>query len=407
MFTIKNLRKEKDGDWTKLIVDLEVSNFKNPFKVDTIWFAIENKNADMLTDDVYDAFAPYLLYLGMFYHQDIYIKGKMSPLLYHNLTHYVMTIFDNFSKYTKPVEFKVDGFKEAKQGKLDLIGTGISCGVDSLSTLYSNFVETNDKRFKINSLFFFNNGSHGEYGDEETYKIWRNRIEIHKNVPKRLGLPSYYIDSNLHAFRADKLPGPVFIYIASVCCVLSVQRCVKRYLFANNLSYDEILEGGLGYKDKDLFEYCESYALHLFSTERLQMVIDGCEFTRAEKLARIKDWDIAQENLDVCVNPDAEGHNCSKCVKCMRTLLVLDAMGEINNFRNVFDLDVYHKMRQVGLSEHITSNNAQCNAVIKYLKQRGVFVPPKFYAVPKHFSYKFYQKVDRKLKHIKKFGTWK
>lgn len=397
MFTIKNLRKQKSGDWTKLIVDLETSDFDKSLPVDTIWFAVENKNADMLTDDVYDAFAPYLLYLGMFYHQDIYIRGKMSPLLYHNLTHYLMAIFDNFSKYTQPVDFKVDGFKVAKKGKIDLIGTGISCGVDSLNTLYSNFIETNDERFRINSLFFFNNGSHGRYGDEEAYKVWEKRIKMHQNVPKKLGLPSYYIDCNLHAFFSDELPDPILLYTASTCCILSVQKCVKRYLFANNLSYDEILEGGLEYKDIDLFEYCESYAFHLFSTERTQMVIDGCEFTRAEKLERIQNWDIAQKNLDVCIDPDEKGHNCSKCVKCMRTLLVLDAMGKINNFKDVFDLDVYHKMRQVGLSEHIISDNEQCNAVIRYLKERGVFVPPKFYAAPRYLCFRIHRKIKRIL----------
>ena len=65
MFTLKNLRKEKKGDWTYLIVDLDVSGIKNPFDEKTLWVAVENKNADMLTDDVYDGFTPFILYLGM------------------------------------------------------------------------------------------------------------------------------------------------------------------------------------------------------------------------------------------------------------------------------------------------------------------------------------------------------
>ena len=142
MFIIKNLRKEKVGDWTRLVVDFEVNGGEKPFGYqDTLWFAIENKHSDMLSDDVYDAFAPFMLYLGMAYHQDVHIEGKMSPLLYHNLTHYVMTIFDNFSDLTQRINFSVDGFKEAKKSKTQLIGTGFSCGVDSLNTLYSNFVK--------------------------------------------------------------------------------------------------------------------------------------------------------------------------------------------------------------------------------------------------------------------------
>ena len=156
MFIIKNLRKEKIDDWTRLMVDFDITDGEKPFGYqDTLWFAVENKNTDMLSDDVYDAFAPFMLYLGMAYRQDVHIEGKMSPLLYHNLTHYVMTIFDNFSDLTRRINFSVDGFKEAKKSKTQLIGTGFSCGVDSLNTLYSNFVKEEDERFKVNSLFFF------------------------------------------------------------------------------------------------------------------------------------------------------------------------------------------------------------------------------------------------------------
>ena len=410
MFTIRNLRKEKVGNWTRLVVDFDVSDGEKPFGYqDTLWFAVENKNANMLTDDVYDAFAPFVLYLGMIYHQDVRIEGKVSPLLYHNLTHYVMTIFDNFSKSTKRVNLSVEGFKEAKKSKVQLIGTGFSCGVDSLNTIYSNYINAEDERFKIDSLFYFNCGQNGEYGKKKTKELWRKRIELHRKGQEELGLPAYYIDSNLHSFYVytSKLPFGHAIYLGVCCSVLSVQKCVKRYYIANNLSYDEILEYGLSYRDDDLFEYSESYLAHLLSTECLSLVIDGCEFTRAEKIERIVDWDIAQKYLDVCMALPEDGRNCSKCTKCMRTLLVIDAMGKIDNFRDVFDLDVYHKMRQVGLSEHVASNNGQCKAVIKYLKKRNVFVPPKFYALPR-FSYSiFTQKVKNKIKHIKKYGTWK
>ncbi len=403
MFAIRNLRREKKSGWTYLKVDLDVTETENPFTEDTVWFAIRNKDADMLTDDVYDAFVPFALYLGMFYHQDVHVEGKMSPRLYHNLTHYVMTIFDNFSKHTQRVKLIVDGFREAKKGKKDLIGANFSCGVDSLNTVYSNFIETDDKRFKLNSLFFFNCGQNGYFGEERTKKLWLNRIKMHHEAEKLLGLPTYYIDSNLHAFYSRELPISHIGYVSLLCCALSVQRYVRRYLFANNLSYDEILEGGLDYRDKDLFEYSESYILHLFSTERVEFVIDGCEFTRAEKLERLCDWEVALRGLDVCWNPDENGHNCGVCVKCARTLLVLEAMGKLDNFKDIFDLDAYRKMRQANLCGHVIANNAQANGVIKYLKEHRVFIPPKIYAFPRYLLYR----AHRKIKWIRENGTWK
>lgn len=403
MFVIKNLRKEKAGKWTCLKVDLEVKGGKNPFTQDTIWFAVENKNANMLADDVYDAFVPFVLYLGMAYHQDVHVEGEMSPLLYHNLTHYVMTIFNNFSRRTQPIKLTIDGLKIAEKGKEDLIGAGFSCGVDSMNTLYSNFVMNEDERFRVNSLFFFNCGQNGEYGEEKTKKVWQSRINLHEKARKAMGLPAYYIDSNLHAFYSQRLPISHIGYIGLCCCVLSVQKSVRRYYFANNLSYDEILKYGLEYRDKDIFEYSESFLVHLLSTELLEIVIDGCEFTRAEKLERIQDWDIARKNLDVCVDADVDGRNCSKCSKCMRTLLVLDAMGKLDNFKDVFDLETYRSEKLGGLLDHLFVSNGQNDGVIKYLKERNFDIPPKIIARPEYFLIK----VRRKIDWIRKHGTWR
>ena len=98
MFIVKNLRKESKDGWTYLKTDFEVKDTESPFEEKTMWIAVEDKNADMLSDDVYDAFVLVPLYLGMHYHQDVHIEGEISPRLYHNITHYLMKIFDNFSE---------------------------------------------------------------------------------------------------------------------------------------------------------------------------------------------------------------------------------------------------------------------------------------------------------------------
>ena len=54
--------------------------------------------------------------------------------------------------------------------------------------------------------------------------------------------------------------------------------------------------------------------------------------------------------LDVCVaNPDKrlalEKLNCSRCWKCTRTLLTLEALGRLDAFEKVFDLPYYRTHR--------------------------------------------------------------
>ena len=85
MFTIKNMRKETENGWTSLKCDFEVTGMTSPFAEKEIWIAVENKNANMLTDEVYDPFVLVPLILGMKYGQDvrieeIYLHGSTTIL---------------------------------------------------------------------------------------------------------------------------------------------------------------------------------------------------------------------------------------------------------------------------------------------------------------------------------------
>ena len=340
----------------------------------------------MLTDDVYDAFVLVPLYLGMHYHQDVHIEGKISPRLYHNIVHYLMKIFDNFSDYTRPIKFTVDGFKKAKKAPIDLIATGISCGVDSLTTIYDNFIETSDEEFKINGLVLTNCGTHGDYENEKTRKIWLERAKLNQKAADELDLPTFLVDSNLHAFT-HKVSENRMGFIAIYSCALALQRYIRRYLTSSGSSYDDCSKYSLVERDVDMSCYCETYMPHLVSTERFELVIDGCQYTRSEKVEKICDWDIAKKYLNVCLEPKEDGRNCSACQKCVRTLLVLEALGKLDDYRNIFDLKVYQKKRGFYRDQYLTGNDAQSKSLTKYLRDHNkassldiLFSYPRFFA---------------------------
>jgi hypothetical protein len=66
-----------------------------------------------------------------------------------------------------------------------------------------------------------------------------------------------------------------------------------------------------------------------FSTERLQIVHDGAELPRTEKIARIVEWDrdLALAHLRVCAQNRGGAYNCCKCWKCVRTAVPLAYLG--------------------------------------------------------------------------------
>lgn len=67
------------------------------------------------------------------------------------------------------------------------------------------------------------------------------------------------------------------------------------------------------------------------STERMQIVHDGAELTRPEKLAQILEWDrgLVLKHLRVCVRNDGGNYNCCRCHKCIRTMVALRCLGAL------------------------------------------------------------------------------
>lgn len=376
MFKLSNLRKECKDGWTYLCCDFNVTEIKNPFDQNSMWIAVEDKNGHMLSSKVFDPFVIVTVFLGMYYGQDVHIDGSISPRLYHNLTHYLMKIFKNFSNHMDMIQVTVNGFDVVEDSDVELIGTGISCGVDSLVTIYDNYILEEDPSFRINSLFFVNCGSHGRY-NETSRRLWLDRATLNREAADDLGLPMYLVDSNFHAFiwvfGTDQTIG----YLATYSCAMGMQKYVKRYLIASNFSYDEIAEFTELSKNFDISEYSESYMPHLVSTERFELVIDGCQYTRGEKVERISEWDIAQKHLNVCVNPINHGHNCSNCNKCMWTLIPLEAMGKLDNFNGVFDIKTYNENARRWKSAFVSheGKDAMETSVVRYARKHNMKFP--------------------------------
>ena len=105
------------------------------------------------------------------------IRGKVSKTLYRNITKYVESMLVYFKDGVKAVNVLVDGFAEIDncEKRKRLIGTGISCGVDCLQTIYDNYCEESDPEYRINSLFMFNCGWHGSYYDRKSFDLFLER----------------------------------------------------------------------------------------------------------------------------------------------------------------------------------------------------------------------------------------
>lgn len=73
----------------------------------------------------------------------------------------------------------------------------------------------------------------------------------------------------------------------------------------------------------------------LWSSEDVELVHDGLEASRLDKLAVVASEPAARHWLRVCWENRNGAYNCGRCEKCLRTMVALDALGELDAFTRV------------------------------------------------------------------------
>lgn len=121
--------------------------------------------------------------------------------------------------------------------------------------------------------------------------------------------------------------------------IYSMQKLWRIYYYAGGLSFNEFTLKRNIEIDPAHFEL---FLLNCFSTSHIKIIPEGSEYNRNDKIKFIADFPIARKNLHVCIRKE---FNCGVCSKCLRTLLAIDALNMLDDFREVFDIDAYLKNR--------------------------------------------------------------
>lgn len=329
---ISNLRVERHNDFSYLTVDIDAKYTES----NKLWFSVPTQYEDWLTSDVYDAFLVAAIYPAMFYNEPIEISGDVSHRLYYNCTRYVKSIVNFFREGMNNVHIKVTGFKNAEK-KYHHVGTGFSAGIDSFVTFYDHFERETDPEYKIDSLFFFNVGSHGG-GGEKAKRKFLERYNYLKSFPDEVGLPYIPMDSNLFDFYQKHWESDAGEFCRSAA-ILVFEKALDKYYLSSDYSYKETLF----FRFNNVTASFETFIYPLLSTEGCEIISDGCQYMRTDKTYLLKDYEPAQRYLNVCVSAQESACNCGKCHKCIRTLVALDTLGILERFSKVFDIEDYKR----------------------------------------------------------------
>lgn len=398
---VSNLRVEnvikENKRYTRIICDV-TAGFTDTKQ---LYFSVSEKYGNWLTSDVYDAFLVAAIYPAMYYNEPIEIEGNVTKSLYHNVVTYVEAIVKQYDLSFHIVPVKVGGYAFAQKNSNLHVGTGFSGGVDSFSTLKDWFFDCDDNEYKIDTLFFFHVGQYGNIKNPLSGKRAINRFSITKQFADSIGVPAIMMETNLFEFYLPK-----WEYDAGEFCrilsVLVFQRALKRFYISNADTYRELSLLST-WKVADLEDFCGQYMKQLLSPRGLDIVYDGAQYKRSEKILRIIDMPAVHQFLNVCVNSmddHVSATNCSMCSKCLRTLWAIESLDGLSKVADVFNLRKWNKIEWRYKCHQVILYNRDAFAKdnIDFARSHGKHVPSRLVAYPYVYTSKIYHLICRIIK---------
>ncbi len=217
------------------------------------------------------------------------------------------------------------------------IGTGITCGVDSLYTV-AEYSRTPFPKQNLTHLCLFNVGSH-DIGADNPAEMERVRTDLARSFCSENGYEFLRINSNVRDFSPNYTR---YYSILNMSAVMSVAKLFSCFYSSSGYSVSEFQLTAT-----DLAHF-EIFILDTLSSGTLKFYSAGAEVSRFEKVKRLTEFSPSYRFLNVC-NLHAE--NCSVCIKCLRTLYGLDILDALDKYVAVFDIDGYRKNHSRFLAE--------------------------------------------------------
>lgn len=304
---------------------------------------INEEYIDKVVTDRIDAFVWGFMFFALCKGYDIVSSMPITDELYYNLEYHFIGALTNTNTSLHKIHIKAPLVSTLKSNTQQIIATGISCGVDSLYTIAKHTSDVIPKNNRINTLTFFNAGS--SMREIRTMEnLIKGRLLNAQNFAKEYGFNFIFIDTNLPLIINKYIPYSHIennTYMA-LFCSYHLQRDIKTYYYSSGYSYAEFTLKRERINSELDSEHYDLLTLSMASINGMKFYSAGGEVNRVEKTKYIISYAPTPKYLNVCVNTPK---NDGTCFKCIRTLLTLDALNVLNEYRAVFDIDYYYKHR--------------------------------------------------------------
>ncbi|MBR4504719.1 MAG: hypothetical protein IKP20_07105 [Candidatus Methanomethylophilaceae archaeon] len=307
----------------------------------TLFYSVQAEYGYGLCSDLSDAYVMASLVYCMRRGLDIVAESPMSSHLYHNVTEYLIPSLVHTDGHLEAIKIHAPITKDSKVRAGKHVGTGMSCGVDSMHALW-HYLDYEDSSRRLTHLCITDVGAFNVvYGSDENIKKVKERsYERARTVSEDIDLPLIEIECNIR--EVLKQSHRLTHTYTDLFSIMMLRYFWKVYYYASVGDGKLALE--LENNSRHDSGYYEMFILPLVSDGKLDIMSEGFISNRFQKIKDIKDAPYAQKYLYSCVK---RSENCGVCSKCLRNLWNLDALGCLDSFRDAYDIDAYLKKRRV------------------------------------------------------------
>ena len=275
-----------------------------------LWFAVPKEYKQYLCAERGDAFVTAMIWYAMVTESDIECEVPVSKSMAFQINNYLIPALMKEEKgYSHRIKL-VCPTTEEPYPNAGAVGTGMSCGVDSLYTLKLFNKPDIPEGYRLTHLTYLNMGA---------------IFHPDRNSTKEYTIKEFYETTDRMSEEKRQNAQEVADAFA---CVLDTAGLFRTY-YSSSRGRPESFNLDL---DK-ASEHYESLLCDVFSTEGLRFLLSDYD-SRLEKMLALQSDEIAQKYLDVCFR----FNNCGTCSKCLRTLVILDVLGKVDEFSAVFDV---------------------------------------------------------------------
>lgn len=214
-----------------------------------------------------------------------------------------------FSRY-QPLQIKLTNSKPVEPAKSGRIGVFFSGGVDSFYTFLKH-------QHVITDLIYI----HG-YDLKLEDHFRRSAIsDMGKSIAEQTGTRFIEIETNCRDFLTKYGKWGEHVYgVALGIAGRVLAGDIDKIYMASSFSLNESRPWG-----------SHPETIPLLSDEKQQILYDGTESNRMQKIQKIKDSQLVLDHLRVCWENRAGNYNCGTCEKCLRTMTTLYAFDALKH----------------------------------------------------------------------------